>query len=119
MMRIEIRDAYVFGTQTHAYAEYRAFASLAPLGNVAQRVTVALAAADRRGADPVTGVRVVCTITVMTGPGQEVEVRARGRHPYEAIDRAARRMRNVLIQRTSTGAKRESARQLTPRHETA
>jgi hypothetical protein len=47
-MRIEIRDHNAYGLQTHAYAEYRAFASLAALGNVAQHVIVTLASAQVR-----------------------------------------------------------------------
>jgi ribosome-associated translation inhibitor RaiA len=118
-MRIEIRDHNAYGLQTHAYAEYRAFASLAALGNVAQHVIVTLASAHPSGADPVTGARVVCTIGVISGPGQEVEVRARGCHPYQAIDRAVSRMRHVLTPRTSSRSGRKAARQVTPNHDIA
>jgi hypothetical protein len=104
-MRIEIRDHNAYGLQTHAYAEYRAFASLAALGNVAQHVIVTLASAHPSGADPVTGARVVCTIGVISGPGQEIE--------------AVSRMRHVLTPRTSSRSGRKAARQVTPNHDIA
>lgn len=106
-MRIEVRNERFFDPQTHAYAEYRVFATLAPLGNRVRHVTITLAHADPSGAHPVSGARVVCTVSVTTGPGQRAEVRAKGRHPYEAIDRAAGRMRNVLKQRTPESADTE------------
>jgi hypothetical protein len=98
-VRIEIRDDGQLGAQTHAYAEYRVFAALAPLGNVVQHVMITLALADVSGAHPVSGARLVCTVSVTTGPGQRAEVRAKGWHPYEAIDRAAARVRKVLLLR--------------------
>lgn len=60
--------------------------------------------ADPSGAHPVSGARVVCTVSVVTGPGHRAEVRAKGRHPYEAIDRAAGRIRKILVLRTSASA---------------
>ena len=103
-MRIELRDDGQCDAQTQAYAEYRVFATLAPLGNTVRHVTVTLAPADPSGAHPVSGARIVCTVSVVTGPGHRAEVRAKGRHPYEAIDRAAERIRKVLVLRTSASA---------------
>jgi hypothetical protein len=117
-VRIELCDDGQFDAQTQAYAEYRVFATLAPLGNVVRHVTVTLAPADPSGAHPVSGARFVCIVSVVTGPGHRAEVRAKGRHPYEAIDRAAGRIRKILVLRTSasaetqfdeTGLDRESA----------
>jgi len=95
-VRIDLRDESQLDAQTHAYAEYRVFATVASFGDLVQHVTITLASAHPSGAHPVTGDRVVCTVSVSTGPGQRAEVRAKGRHPYQAIDRAAGRMRNVL-----------------------
>ena len=103
-MRIELRDDGQFDAQTHAYAEYRVFATVAPLGNLVRQVTVTLAPADPSGAHPVSGERVVCTVSIVTGPGHRAEVRAKGRHPYEAIDSAAGRIRKILIPWTSASA---------------
>jgi hypothetical protein len=103
-VRIELRDDGQFDAQTQAYAEYRVFATLAPLGNMVRHVTVTIAPADPSGAHPVTGARVVCTVSVVTGPGHRAEIRTKGRHPYEAIDRAAARIRKVLLLRTSEAA---------------
>jgi hypothetical protein len=108
-VRIEVRHDGRFDAQTQAYAEYRVFATLAPLGNGVRHVTLTLAPADPSGAHPVSGTRVLCTVSVVTGPGHRAEVRAKGRHPYEAIDRAAGRIRNVLALRTSASAETAAA----------
>jgi hypothetical protein len=103
-VRIELRADGHSDAQTQAYAEYRVFATLAPLGNMVRDVTITLAPADPSGAHPVGGARIVCTVSVVTGPGHRAEVRAKGRHPYEAIDGAARRIRKILVLRTSASA---------------
>jgi len=86
-MRLTIRDhRRHFNRQTHAYAEYRAFACLAGHGQSVAGVTVTLtraAAADEAGR---------CAISVTFTSGEVVGARAAGSHIYAAIDRAVRRL---------------------------
>lgn len=87
-MRIEVRDHQQrFDDQTHAYAEYRVFSSLARLSDSLRSATITLTSEEQGGA----GGGIVCTVAVTGGADSSAEVSARGRHPYEAIDRAARR----------------------------
>jgi ribosome-associated translation inhibitor RaiA len=85
-MRIEVTEiGRAFGRQTRAYAEYRIFSSLAPFTDVVRDADVSLTQAAR-------GRSVVCSVTVDVEGGTPVRVAARGRHAYDAINRAAARL---------------------------
>lgn len=87
-MRIEVTGR-AFSTQTRAYAEYRVFSSLARFSDV-RDVKVSLSA-------PAAGAgTVVCAVAIVVEPGTRARVSARGRHAYDAIDRAAERAGDVL-----------------------
>ena len=89
-MRIEVTDiGRTFGRQTRAYAEYRVFSSLAPFSDVVREATVSLTPAAR-------GRSVVCSVVVDVQTGVPVRAAARGRHAYDAINRAADRLGPTL-----------------------
>jgi hypothetical protein len=84
-MKIEVADiSRTFGRQTRAYAEYRIFSSLAAFSNVVRDVTVSLTSVKSRS--------VVCSVWVGLDADAPVHVTARGRHAYDAINRAAARL---------------------------
>ena len=88
-MRIEAGGvSRAFGRQTRAYAEYRVFSTLARFGHIVHSATVELSRAERQF--------VVCVVTVSTDDGRRVRIEARGRHPYDAINRAADRVSDVV-----------------------
>ena len=88
-MKIDVTDiSRTFGRQTRAYAEYRIFSSLAAFSNVRQ-VTVSLTSGAR-------GNSVECSVLVDLETGVPVQVTARGRHAYDAINRAADRLAPAL-----------------------
>lgn len=90
-MRIEVRaHPGRFDDQTRAYAEYRVFSSLAPLSDSVRSATITLALEEPGGGRTRSGL-VVCTVAIAGDTGFSAEVSARGRHPCEAVDRAARR----------------------------
>ncbi len=90
-MKIAVTDiGRAFGRQTRAYAEYRVFSSLARLSDVVQDATVSLTPPT------VTEPSVVCDVSVTVQQGTQVRVTARGRHAYDAINRAAERINNAL-----------------------
>ncbi len=99
-MRLTVEDdARQFDQQTHAYAEYRAFASLVGTDGSIEDVTLTL---TRRSADvPEGDEEVVCTIAVRLGSGQVAEARAVERHAYAAIDRAVSLIRRTPRSRSS------------------
>ena len=72
-----------FGRQTRAYAEYRVFSSLARFSDVVLAATVCLRPPSVKGRS------VVCRVCVTVQQGSRLQVTARGRHPYDAINRAA------------------------------
>lgn len=89
-MKIEVTDiSRLFGRQTRAYAEYRIFSSLAAFSNVVRQVTVSLTS----GA---TGHSMECSVLIGLQTGVPVQVTARGRHAYDAINRAADRLAPAL-----------------------
>jgi ribosome-associated translation inhibitor RaiA len=91
-MRIAVTDVgRTFGRQTRAYAEYRIFSSLARFSHVVHDVDVSLTAASRTD-----GSRARCVVVVTVGDGIRVQVRATGRHAYDAINRAAQRIGQAL-----------------------
>jgi hypothetical protein len=118
-MRIDVYDDHaLFDDQTRAYAEYRVFASLATSGDVVQHAIVTLAPVDPSGAHPTTGTKALCTVAIRTGSGRYTEVCAPGRHPYEAIDRAAARIKQLLFRHDLMNDRR-SPEQAAPECDTA
>jgi ribosome-associated translation inhibitor RaiA len=90
-MRIVVIDLGAgFGGQTRAYAEYRVFTSLARFGDHVDEARVSLTPPPIEGQPP------VCRVAVATAGGRVLRVSARGRHVYEAIDRAAQRTAEAL-----------------------
>ena len=93
-MKIDVTDiGSTFGRQTQAYAEYRVFGSLAQYSDVVREAVVSLTRA-------VNGHSVVCSVLVGLENGLPVRVTARGRHAYDAINRAARRIGPTLRRHT-------------------
>jgi ribosome-associated translation inhibitor RaiA len=91
-MKIEVQDTHRhFDEQTRAYAEYRMFSALAAHGNAVDAVDVELTRAGGRGSAE-TGEPFACRVAIRLRSGSAVEVTARAAHPYEAIERAARRI---------------------------
>ena len=85
-MRISVTDiGSSFGRQTRAYAEYRIFSSVARFGHIVHDATVSLTSRRAGG-----GAR--CVISLTTTDHCCLKVSARGRHVYDAINRAAERM---------------------------
>ena len=89
-MHISVLSSVAVTDQTRAYAEYRVFAGLAGLSRLVQEVEVHL---DSRNGEEVD---VDCVVSVAITSGKRARVRARGRHAYDAINRAADRMRHRL-----------------------
>ena len=86
-----------FGRQTRAYAEYRIFSSLARFSGVVDDVDVSLTSNRLSHA-----FKAHCVVVVTVGDGSHLYVRARGRHAYDAINRAARRIGDALRTHTDT-----------------
>jgi hypothetical protein len=90
-MRIAVTNiGRMFGRQTRAYAEYRVFSSLARFSDAVLDVTVSL------GPPTMKGRSVVCRIAATLDRGSRLQVSARGRHPYDAINRAADRIGDAV-----------------------
>jgi ribosome-associated translation inhibitor RaiA len=86
-MRIAVTDVgRAFGRQTRAYAEYRVFSSLARFGEVVHEADVSLAPLARDGS------AARCYVAVTLQDGRRMRVSAKGRHVYDAINRAALRI---------------------------
>ena len=95
-MRIAVTDVgRMFGRQTRAYAEYRIFSSLARFSRVVHDVDVALTSTSLTH-----GSEALCVVGVTVGDGSRLQVRARGRHAYDAINRAAGRIGDALRRHT-------------------
>ena len=89
-MRINVTDiGRTFGRQTRAYADYRIFSSLASFGDAVRSAAVSLTPVDQ-------GRSVVCSVLVDVETASPVQVTARGRHAYDAINRAADRLGGAL-----------------------
>jgi ribosome-associated translation inhibitor RaiA len=98
-MRISVTDvAYAFGRQTRAYAEYQIFSTLARFSDVVRDADVSLTSSR-----PTEGPRALCVVVVTVADGGRVRVRARGRHVYDAINRAAQRIGDALRRNTDIG----------------
>jgi ribosome-associated translation inhibitor RaiA len=97
-MRIAVTDVgRTFGRQTRAYAEYRIFSSLARFSRVVHDVDVTLTLTST---SLTHGSKALCVVVVTVGDGGRLHVRARGRHVYDAINRAARRIGDALRRHT-------------------
>jgi ribosome-associated translation inhibitor RaiA len=93
-MRISVTDiGCTFGRQTRAYAEYRIFSSLARFSDVVHEAGVSLTARRRSGAAR-------CIVSVTVDHGGRLRVSSRGRHVYDAINRAAERIGEELRRHT-------------------
>ena len=96
-MRIAVTDvARTFGRQTRAYAEFRIFSSLARFSSVVHDVSISLTSTSATH-----GVTASCVVAVTLGDGSRLHVRARGRHAYDAINRAARRISDEVRRHTN------------------
>ena len=85
-MRISVRDiGGTFGRQTRAYAEFRIFSSLARFGDVVHEADISLT--STRPGGPAR-----CVVSLGINDGGRLRVSSRGRHVYDAINRAARRI---------------------------
>ena len=94
-MNISVVDiGGMFGRQTRAYAEYRIFSSVARFGTVIHEADVSLTSARARA-----GAR--CTVALTVDAGGRLRASARGRHVYDAINRAADRIGEELRRHTS------------------
>ncbi len=88
-LRIHVRAGPRIELQARAYAEYRFFAGLAPLGGV-RSVRVSLRHIPG-GTDAV-----VCAVAVVLDDGTGLRFRATGTHTYDAINKAVRRLQNDM-----------------------
>jgi hypothetical protein len=95
-MRIDVHDiGNHFDDQTRAYAEYRVFSTLATAADAVHEVGVGLVRAARAEESPASRDVVACSISVRLRSGCQLDVASHARHPYEAIDCAARQLATV------------------------
>lgn len=93
-MRISVTEiGCTFGRQTRAYAEYRIFSRLARFDTVVHEAEVSLTSARAGG-----GAR--CAVALRVDDGGTLRVSTRGRHVYDAINRAAERVGKELRRHT-------------------
>jgi hypothetical protein len=91
LMTIAVTDVgHTFGKQTRAYADGRVFSSLARYSEIVRKATVSLTTS------PVVGHSVACCVAVTIGEDTRIRITARGRHAYEAINRASERIGEAL-----------------------
>lgn len=94
-MRVSVTDiGCAFGRQTRAYAEYRIFSSVARFGDVVHAAEVSLI--SQRA---VAAAR--CVVALTLDDGGRLRVATRGRHAYDAINRAAERIGHELRRHTA------------------
>ena len=95
-MRIDVHGTgHHFDDQTRAYAEYRVFSTLAPLADVVEQVGIGLVRAAAAG-EPATARDVfACSVSITLRSGRQLGVASHARHPYKAIDCAARQIATV------------------------
>jgi ribosome-associated translation inhibitor RaiA len=93
-MRVTVTDiGSTFGRQTAAYAEYRIFSSVARFGDIVHEAGVSLTLRRAGGAAR-------CVVSLAINDGGRLRVSARGRHVYDAINRAAERLGEELRRHT-------------------
>jgi hypothetical protein len=96
-MRIDVHDAgNEFDDQTRAYAEYRVFSTLANVADVVHDVGVDLTRAADAAETWTAPDACACSVSIRLRSGCQLDVSSHGRHPYEAIDRAARHIATVV-----------------------
>jgi hypothetical protein len=78
-----------FGGQTKAYAEYRIFSSVARFSEIVLEANISLT--SRRA-----GGSARCVVSLTVRGGGRLRVSTRGRHAYDAINRAAARVGDEL-----------------------
>ncbi len=88
-LRLEVSAAPRIDRQARAYAEYRFFAGLAPVGDV-RSARIRLRHLDDR-ADAV-----VCSVVIVHDDGTVLRFRATGTHTYEAINKASERLQREM-----------------------
>lgn len=89
-MRIEVSTPEArFTDQTRAYAEFRVFSTLARFSDVVDHARVSLTPA-------LPGGQLTCAVSVTLADTTRVRISARGRHAYDAINRAALRLGDAL-----------------------
>ncbi|HTM03656.1 MAG TPA: hypothetical protein VL173_09145 [Vicinamibacterales bacterium] len=94
-MRIAVADiGRAFGRQTRAYAEYRIFSTLARFSDVVREANVELLPLPRERH------AARCRVTLILEGDHRLYVSGRGRHAYDAINRTARRVGDVVTRRT-------------------
>jgi len=94
-MRVSVTDVgCAFGGQTKAYAEYRIFASVARFSDVVHDARILLTSGRSGGAAR-------CVVLLTVNDGARLRVGARGRHVYDAINRAAQRIGDELRRHTA------------------
>src|SRR5688572_1780089 len=74
-----------FARQTRAYAEYRIFSSVARFSHVVHEARVLLTSKRAGGA-------ATCVVSLSVNGEDRLRVSAKGRHVYDAINRAAERI---------------------------
>jgi ribosome-associated translation inhibitor RaiA len=95
-MRIDVHDTgNHFDDQRRAYAEYRVFSTLATLVDVVCQVGVGLARAADAAESSTSRDVFACSASIRLCSGRQMDAAAHAQHPYEAIDRAARRIAAV------------------------
>lgn len=87
MRLIVLDERSAFDQQTHAYAEYKAFSTMAGHDADVAEITVMLARPARDDDGRGDG-GVVCAMTVRMTSGEFEQARAVARHAYAAIDEA-------------------------------
>jgi hypothetical protein len=108
-MRIEVHAGTRFDDQTRAYAEYRLFSRLIAFADIVEAIGVSLT----RSADaaPASSSQVfACRVSIALRSGRRMGVASHAPHPYEAIDRAAHQIANVLSARAEVAAAPVSGR---------
>lgn len=90
-MRIDVRSTEGgFDDQTRAYAEFRIFAAMARFSRDIEEATVTLAQPSG------VGRAIRCAVSITLPGGARLHVNARGRHAYDAINRAVDRIGALL-----------------------
>ena len=94
-MRIDVTTVEnEFEDQTRAYAEFRLFSTLSRFGDVVQHAQVSLA----RPSDGQPSVECIVVVTLLGGT--RTRICTRRHHAYDAINRAAARVNDVLRRHT-------------------
>lgn len=89
-MRIHVSDSGdAFNSQTRAYAEYRIFSGLVRFSDVVDQANITLTSMR-------AGATARCVVALTMHGGGRLLFSGKGRHAYDAINRAAARVYNRL-----------------------